>query len=168
MKKVALGLIALGFTFQIYAQDRPVVKLPEVTLVNTNYKYLSSVDSEVVAIPVEQLETKIATFNIKELDIYEDEYDYYDVYFIIPEGKILASYDKEGNILRTIEKFKNTHLPAAVAKAILKRFPNWNFSENIYVVNYKKSKGATKHYKLTLENGDKRIKVKLDALGNFL
>ena len=78
MKKLIIGLFLLGLTTQIYAQDP--IKLPEVTIVH-NYKYLSSVDSEDLAIPVEKLELKVSDFNVKELDVYSDENELYDVYF---------------------------------------------------------------------------------------
>lgn len=167
MKKLMLSLLVLGLTTQIYAQDPTL--FPAVHIVH-NYKYLSSVDSNDTAIPVEQLQLKISDFNVKELDIYADEHDLYDVYFMIPEGKILASYDKDSNLLRTIERYKDIHLPIPVLKVIKKRFPNWSVTKNIYLVNYHNS-GETgkirKLYKITLQNGDKRIKVKIDDLGDF-
>ena len=123
---------------------------------------------EAEAIPVEQLQMKVSDFNVKELDIYSDEYDLYDVYFIIPEGKVLASYDKENNLLRTVERYKNINLPLPVMESITKRFPNWSVSKNIYLVNYHESGNMRKLYKLTLENGDQRIKVKADDRGIFL
>ena len=167
MKNIFLGLLFLGFTTQIYAQD-PVVTLDEVTLVNTNYKYLSSTDAEDIPIPVDKLEVKVATFDIKTLDIYTDEYDFYDVYFIIPEGKILATYDKEGKILRTAEKFKKLNLPSPVIISVLNRFPNWDIAKDTYLVKYLETGKTKKIYKLTLKNGEKRIKVKTDDQGNFL
>lgn len=168
MKQLIIGLFIFGLTIQLYAQDPATIKLEEVVLVNTNYKYLSSTDAEDLAIPVDELQVKAANFDVKTLDIYADEYDYYDVYFVIPEGKILATYDNEGNILRTAEKYKNIDLPKPILLAVVKRFPNWSISNDVYLVHYHEKEGSKKKYKLTLENGKKRIKVKLDAEGNFL
>lgn len=169
MKKIIIGLFVLGLTTQLYAQDPQTITLDEVILVNTNYKYLGATDAEDMPVPVDDLQIKAASFDVKALDIYADEYDYYDVYFIIPRGKILATYDNEGNIIRTAEKFKNLDLPVPVVKSVLKRFPNWNITKNIYLVKYHDSKiTAKKVYKLTLKNGDKRIKVKVDDTGKFM
>ena len=168
MKKVIFGLFIFGLTMQLYAQEPTITELEEVVLVNTNYKYINGTDAEDLAIPVEELELKAANFDIKTLDVYTDEYDFYDVYFIIPEGKILATYDNDGNILRTAEKFKDIDLPISVVKAVFKRFPKWDITKDVYLVNYKEGKIAKKKYKLTLINGDKRIKVKVDAEGHFL
>ena len=59
----------------------------------------------------EELEEKVAMFDLRSSEYYNDEYDTYYVSFYIPDGKILAAYDKEGKLVRTIEKFKNVKLP---------------------------------------------------------
>ncbi|MEW7290377.1 nicotinate-nucleotide adenylyltransferase [Aquimarina sp. 2304DJ70-9] len=167
MKKIILGLLVLGLTMPSFAQD--VEQLAEVWIIATNYKYLSETDAEDEALPVELLQRKVATFDLKSSDIYNDEYDHYEVAFHIPEGKILAAYDKDGKVLRTVERFKDVKLPTNVVKSIAKRFPGWTVTKDLYVVNYHDKKGATKKmYKLRLENGDKLIKVKTDDEGNFL
>lgn len=166
MKKIISGLFIFGLTTQLFAQDP--IQLDEVILVNTNYKYLSSTNAKDLPIEVDRLQVQAGTFDIKTMDIYEDEYDFYDVYFIIPEGKILATYDKEGNILRTAEKYKNLDLPKPILQSIEKRFPNWNVTKDVYLVKYRESEGSKLTYKITLENGNKRIKVKLDEQGKFL
>jgi hypothetical protein len=167
MKKIVIGLFVLGLTSHIYAQD-PVLteQLPEVVVVH-NYKYLNSAKTEEVAIPVEQLQLKVSDFNVKDLDIYSDENELYDVYFIIPEGKVLASYNNDGDLLRTIERYKNIDLPTSIKLSIAERFPNWSISKNLYLVNYFESGTMKKLYKLTLKNGDQRIKVKLNENGVF-
>ncbi|WAC02777.1 nicotinate-nucleotide adenylyltransferase [Lacinutrix neustonica] len=167
MKKIIIGLFVFGLTSQLFAQD-PVEQLEEVVLVNTNYKYLRSTDADDLPIEVDQLQIKAANFDIKTLDIYQDEYDLYDVYFIIPDGRITATYDNDGNILRTAEKYKDLELPQPVLFSVAKRFPNWAITKDVYLVNYKESEKSKKMYKITLQNGEKRIKVKLDDKGNFL
>jgi hypothetical protein len=169
MKNFILGLLILGLTSPIMAQVIKTEELSEVVLYATNYKYLNSVASEEpAAIPVEMLERKVAAFNLEDSDYYQDDYDFYQIRFFIPDGKILAAYDKDGKILRTIEKFKNVKLPESVSNAVLDRFPGWTVSEDTYLVNYHQTKGVEKSYKLTLVNGDKKIRVKLDDKGNFL
>lgn len=164
MRTLIIGLILLGLTTQIYAQEQET--FTAVYIVH-NYMYLTDVNSTETAIPVEELHIKVSDFNVKELDIYTDEYEYYNVHFIIPEGKILASYDKDSNLLRTIERYKNVNLPLSVLDAVAKRFPNWAISKNIYLVNYHNTGNLRKLYKLTLENNDKRINVKINEDGIF-
>ena len=168
MKKLILVLFVLGLTGQVFSQITKVEELSEVVVTAVNYKYLNAIDSEEAAIPVKLLERKAAAYNIQESDVYDDEYDYYTVSFFIPDGKIVAAYDAEGKVLRTIEKFKNIKLPLAVSQAVLERFPNWEIISDVYLVHYTDQKGANKVYKLTLKNGDKRMKVKLDETGTYL
>ena len=167
MKKIIIGLLVIGFAIQSFAQIK-TEKLSEVVIAATNYKYLNKVGLENASVSVALLEQKVASFDLKNSEFYSDDYDTYSVDFFIPYGHILAAYDRDGNIIRTIEKFKDITLPRAVIASVSKQYPNWVFKKDVYLVTYHDEKGVTKKYKITLENGDKRIKVKTDAEGNFL
>ena len=166
MKKLLFYLLLLGFSIHIYGQTEE--KLREVVIRATNYKYLNKVDLASAAIPVALLQEKAAAFNVKDSEYYSDFYDTYEVTFYIPDGYILAAYDKNGEILRTVEKYKDITLPMDVVKAIAKKYPNWAFKKDVYLVSYHEDKGVNKKYKITLENGDKKIKVTTDEKGNFI
>jgi len=167
MKKIIIGLLVIGFAIQSFAQIK-TEKLSEVVIAATNYKYLNKVGLENASVSVALLEQKVASFDLKNSEFYSDDYDTYSVDFFIPDGHILAAYDRDGNIIRTIEKFKDITLPRAVIASVSKQYPNWVFKKDVYLVTYHDEKGVTKKYKITLENGDKRIKVKTDGEGNFL
>ena len=169
MKKFLLGLLVLGLTSPFYAQVLDDQMLPEVEVRAMNYKYLNSIDNAEAPVPVRLLEQKVANHHLKNSDIYQDEYDTYHVSFFIPEGRIVAVYDKDGKIVRTIEKFVNIKPPKDVTKSVAKRFPGWQIYKDTYVVSYHEKKGLTKkQYKLILENGTERIKVKTDEKGKFI
>jgi hypothetical protein len=70
--------------------------------------------------------------------------------------------------LRTAEKYEEVDLPIPVLKSVTMRFPNWSITKNIYRVFYHDTDGVKKRYKLTLENGDQRMKIKIDDTGIFL
>ena len=168
MKNLIIALFIIGLTTQVFAQDPKTEKLSEVIVVAVNYKYLSQIGSQESAVPVNLLQRKAATYNIREADFYDDEYDFYTVSFFIPEGKIVAAYDKDGKIIRTIEKYENIALPLEVATSVANRFPKWKISKDVYLVKYNDNNGANRTYKLILKNGDERLKIKIDADGNFL
>lgn len=168
MKKLLFGLLAMGLVFPLQAQIIKTEKLSEVVVYATNYKYLNNIDTEEEAsIPVEMLRRKVASFDVKGSEFYQDDYDTYNINFYIPEGKILAAYDKDGKIIRTVERFENINIPNTVKMAVLDRFPGWTITKDAYLVTYHDTKGVTKKYKLKLENGDKVLRVKLDADGVF-
>ncbi len=168
MKKFILGLIVLGLTSQAFAQITEVEQLSEVVVTAVNYKYLNAIDNSEAAIPVQMLERKAAAYDVQAQDFYTDDYEFYTVSFFIPDGKIVAVYDPDGKIMRTIEKFKDIKLPTAVNNALAERFPNWELVSDVYRVSYSDTKGATKTYKLKLQNGDKTMKVKMSDKGEFL
>ena len=164
MKKLVLGLLIFGLTTQLYSQ---VIELSEVEI-SVNYKYLDAVDSDITAKPVKLLEENALNFETNKDDLYDDEYDNYKVSFHIPDGKVVAAYDKDGKILRTIEKYKNVRLPLEVLQAVATRFPNWAVVENVYLVNYHCDKGVKKQYKIKIKNEDKVVNIKTDEKGNFI
>ena len=168
MKKLLIGLLALGLTTQFYAQVIEDGMLPEVLVRATNYKYLNAVDNTEAAVPVQLLEKMVAQFDIKSSEFYEDGSDFYRVYFYIPEGKIVAAYDRDGKILYTIERFKNVALPNSVTDAIGEKFPGWKISKDIYRVSYTQDEGALRRYKVVLDNGVEKVRVKIDENGTFL
>lgn len=167
MRKLVTGLFILGLTAPLFAQVIQAEQLEEVVLTAVNYKYVTEMGVTNEALPVQTLRRKAANFDIKNSDLYQDDYDMYHVSFYIPDGKMVAAYDKEGKILRTIEKFKNVALPVAVRDAVADRFPGWTLTEDQYKVTYHDQKGVTKKFKIRLENGDKILRVKLDGEGNF-
>jgi hypothetical protein len=170
MKKILFGLVILGLTIQTYGQIK-TEELSEIVISATNYKYLNKTGLENASMPVALLEQKVAGFNVKDADFYIDEYSTYEVSFYIPDGYILASYDGQGNILRTAERFKDVTLPKAVIESVARTYPGWTFAKDIYLVSYHDTDNGgeiTKKYKIVLKNGNDRNKVTCDEKGNFL
>ena len=128
MKKSILSLIIFCLTFGMYSQ---ITQLPEVVITAVNYKYLNAVENEDTDLSVQMLQEQVAMYDLKNSDLYGDEYDTYTVSFYIPDGKILAAYDKNGEIIRTIERFQNVKLPKDVRNAVYKRFPNWSLEKDV-------------------------------------
>jgi hypothetical protein len=168
MKKFILSLLVIGLASLAYSQDAKLEELSEVVVEAVNYKYLNLSDNKEAAVPVKMLERKAAAYDVTTKDYYQDNYDYYTVSFMIPEGKLVAVYDPDGKILRTIEKYNDIPLPDAVRRAVQDRYPNWEIAKDIYRIRYEDNRGAIKNFKLKLENGDKTIRVMMSEDGEFL
>ncbi len=165
MKKLLLGLFIFGLTTQINAQT---IELPEVEL-SVNYKYLNANNSEEIAVPVKKLVNEVLAFSDDNNDVYIDDNGEYSVSFYIPEGQIIAAFNKEGKILRTFEKYNNIRLPLEVLQMIANRYPNYAIAGNSYLVSFHCEKGVTKKlYKIRLENVDEVLNIKTDEKGIFL
>jgi hypothetical protein len=159
------GLFIFGMIVEAFSQE----VLPEITVTESRYKYLNSVNPEEAAQPVNMLEHYAAAYDLKGAEFYEDEYDNYVVSFFIPNGKILALYAKDGTLLHTAERYDNAGLPANILKAIAKKYPKWGVSQDVYLVTYHQKDGSTsKIYKLVLQDGNKKIRVKVNDHAEFL
>lgn len=165
MKRIIFGLLIVGLTSQMYAQE---IALAEVEVV-ANYKYIQATNVEKIALPVKNLEAKVLEFKDDKGVLENEDGVSYNVYFNNSDGKIIVSYDTTGKILKTTEHYKNVRLPLEVLRAIVSRFPNWTIVEDTYHVNYHCDKGITeKHYKIQLANADKTVDIKTDDKGNFM
>lgn len=161
---IAFGLIT-GMSSKLIAQET----LPPVTVTSMNYKYLKSVSDPNAAKNINLLERKAATYNVKESEYYDDDYEQYYISFYLPKGQVLATYDKEGKIIRTAERFSNVVLPSAVRTALRDAYPEWTIAKDVYLVNYHAgSNHISKVYKIVLENEDRRKRVKTDEKGVFI
>lgn len=169
MRKFIIGLFVIGLTSQVFAQEiSKTEKLSEVVVTAVNYKYLNTLDNKEVAVPVQMLERKVASYNVQDSNFYQDDFGLYHIAFYIPDGRIVAAYDEDGKVLRTIERFEDVKLPSAVRNSVAERFPNWIIVNDVYRVTYNQKKGAQKSYKIKIKNGDKTMRVKIDATGEFL
>lgn len=165
-KFLLTGLCLAGLAAPAFSQQT----LPEAFVVAANYKYLKNVAGQQVAAPAQRLQRMAASYDIKNSEFYEEDYDTYFISFMIPDGEILAAYDQNGKLLRTAEKYKNVQLPKEVTNAVVERFPNWGITKDVYLVNYYDNGdggNATKKYKLVLQNGTKRIRVEVNERGEF-
>ncbi len=168
MKRLILALTLMGMMAPLSAQEVQTEELTEVVVSPMNYKYLDRVGNKDAAIPVRLLEQEAASYDVLSEGYFMDEYNYYTVSFFIPEGKLVAVYDEEGTIIRTIERFKNVNVPKAVKKSLKTRYPNWEVIKDVYLVTYNEKLGTKKTYKFKLRNGDKVIRVKMDEQGDPL
>ena len=170
MKNFLFSLFIIGSTISSFAQE---IATLDVRIAPSFYKYIEkdqNDDPEVnPAEPVKLFQQRSSIFTLENSKYYDDEYEYYFLSFYIPEGKILASFDSEDNILRSVEKLKNTEIPPIIANAIVQRYPGWVVSDNIYLVNHHDNEEIIKkEYKILLEKGHLRRRVYTNENGDFI
>lgn len=166
MKKLIFIYLIFVFPISAIAQG---VTLPAVEVPAKNYKYLDAIQNTPVSKSVEVLERYARAYDLKNSEYYEDEYEKYFISLYIPTGKSLAVYDKDGNIIRTVEKYQNTALPYAIAQSVNRNFPGWKMTKNVFLVHYHNEMGVMrKEYKIVLEKGNQGMRIKLDDQGVIL
>jgi len=194
MKKLFLFLIVFGLTIQTFAQvhteeliaqvytdelfaqvyteaiddEVHAEGIDEVEISNINYDYFNDVGDNQAAQLIKLLEKKVAKFDLKNANFYEDEGQEYTVFFFIPQGKISVVYDREGEILRASEKFEDIKLPLPVLHTVVDKYPGWRISDDVYLVTYSRNKSTTKMYKLLLEKDGNKKRVKTDENGKYI
>jgi len=163
MKYFALLIIALACG-TLTAQE----ELEEVVVKAANYRYLNAVDNTEVPAPVRNLQEEVATYDTSKKDLYIDEDLTYNAAFEIPEGKILVAYDEKGNILKTVERFKNIRLPRSVRNALAQEYAGWSIVKDLYLINYSQELGAKKVYDIKLKNANDVVRIKMNENGKLI
>ncbi len=144
------------------------IMLSEVVIRGTNYQYLNATNYTEAIVPVYILEREAARFSVAGRDIFVDEYGTFSVAFHIPEGKVVAVYNEDGKILKTIERYVNPNLPSPVVYALHEQFPDWEIVHDVYHVQYAEDYGAEKFFMVNLKKDGKFMKVKVDKVGTFM
>ncbi|MFS4481613.1 hypothetical protein ACKGJY_01230 [Hyunsoonleella sp. 2307UL5-6] len=102
-------------------------------------------------------------------DLYDSEDDIYKVTFEINGGTIIASFNKDGKIVKTFEKYNNIKLPQLVMQAISKKYPNCSILEDVYVVKYHCDDDLlNQEYRVKIKSKDTVITVNTDTKGTFI
>ena len=141
MKNLFLFLLVCSLTTPIFSQ---IIVLDTIVIHPIKYKYLFEVVDNDIDENVKNLQRTLAKFDVTKEEYYSDEYDGYEVSLRIPIGYAIAAYDKEGVLIRTIERYKDVKLPSVVRQALVERFPNWVVDKDIYKVIYSEPKWESK------------------------
>ncbi len=166
MKNIFLILMLAGLISPLMAQDP--IELSEVLLRGKNYQYLDAVDHSEAPMTVQFLQKEAASFRAEGGEMFEDIYDTYTVSFFIPDGKIVAMYDVDGRIVKTVERYKNAQLPKDVRMAVKNKYPEWEIVKDVYHVNFLEGRDANKYFILKLKKGNETMRLKLDDEGNYM
>ena len=165
MKKLIFGLVIFGFTTQMYSQT---IELKEVEVV-ANYNYIEATNTGMEALPVQKIQAVVKDHKAQNVELDSNGDIAYSISFYNGDGKVLADYNTEGEIVRTTEKYKNVRLPLEVLQAISKNYPNWTILEDTYYVSYQHDKGVTKKvYKIKIMNDNKVLNIKTNHSGDFI
>jgi len=168
MKNYLIGLFVLGFTSLGFSQTTKEIVLSDIDVTPINLTYLNEVQDKNTPLRAKKLENKAARFDITELPIFNKAFEAYEVAFHQTKGKIIATYDSNGRILSSFEKFDNITLPANVRDALLTAYPGWAIHKDMYLVSYYHNKEVKKTYKVQIRKDNLRRNLKMDIEGNFM
>ncbi|MBA6155682.1 hypothetical protein H3Z83_03980 [Tenacibaculum sp. S7007] len=175
MKKLVIGFLFLGLTSLTHSQvenGTPNITLEAVTIKPLNLSYLKNVQDKNTPEVAVALENEAARYDITEDPIFDREFEAYEVVFKAKTeggstGLITATYDSEGKILKSVEKYKNILLPKTVREAIWEKYPNWVIHKDVYLVSYKNNKDARKLFRVQIRKDGNKKNLKLGYNGNI-
>ena len=165
MKKLVLTLVVSGM-FQIVFPQGDYDKTSEVKLpVVSNLTYLSKVYLTESPNVVRALQLKAASFTLSEAKGYrKSETGEFVVVHKASNGDITVSYDKNGEIMTTWERFENVSLPKPIRELIAKKHGDWKIVENKYSGSFSNGDMQTSLYKVKLVNRNRSKNLKINAL----
>ena len=165
MKKLVLTLVVSGMFQMVFPQGdydkTSEAKLPVVS----NLTYLSKAYLTESPNVVRALQLKAANFTLSEANGYQkSESRAFVVVHKASNGDIRVSYDKNGEIMATWERFENVALPKHVRELIAKKYGSWKIVENKYRGSFNNGNMQTSMYKVKLVNGNRSKSIKINAL----
>jgi hypothetical protein len=171
MKKLVFGAILIGFASLGYSQNsdcgKNTIHLTGVEVSPVDHNYLNNVDGGAVSVMVMDLQKQASMYNIKESKVYDfnsDKGKTYVVSFKGDNGRILATYNQSGKIIRASENYNDLILPPAVRNAAFKEYPDWTLYGTNYSVNFD-GKNAKKKYQLRMKKNDEKENLKFNTDG---
>lgn len=171
MKNLVFGLFVIGLTSLGFSQntksENKEVQLESVVISNINLNYLEKVQNIASPVQVIPLEHEASVFNVKGLAEFDGRKESFKVVFKNSKGYIIADFDSNGKILKTSERYKDIALPKNLIKAVLRQYPESNFLDVAYSVDYDIQKTVERIYKIQIMNEGKKRKLKISPDGNF-
>jgi len=166
MRTLSISLVAalfcsISFSQNLYRAPN-TVDLKMITVRPLNITYVHTVVDERMPEVVTKLENKAARYNITENPVFDGNFEAYEVIFSQNNGTIIATYDQNGKILQTSERFKNITLPAFIRNKIHAENPGWTIHSDLYMVSYYCNKGVKKICKIQLRKDGQRKNLKIE------
>lgn len=165
MKKVLISLFVVSFIGLSYSQENNETKevvLESVTVIPINKTYLDRVQDATMSIHIKDLENRVAQCDITNSRNYDGSDRPFEAIFKSSKGYIFATFDKDGKVLTTSEKFKNVKLPEPIRNAIFEDYPDWILLSDTYTVHYKGENDVKKTYKVKIGKGNLKKTFRID------
>jgi len=171
MKTLFISLLLIAVTSFGNAQEIELDEA-EVRLETNKSKFVKSGDGFTYAVTEKhsgEFEKDPIAFMRSNLDITamldelaEENFVTYQVTFRSSKGYLAAEFDKNGQLQRTSQKFKNIALPSALRSELYSSNKGWTMVSNKYVASGKGEFLDKEIYKIRLENANQKRTVKLD------
>lgn len=166
MRTPIISVVTVLFCSITFSQNMyrapSTVDLKLITVRPLNISYVQSVVDERMPEVVTKMENKAARYNITENPIYDGNFEAYEVIFSQNNGTIIATYDQNGKIIQSSERFKNITLPSFIRNKIHAEHPGWIIHSDLYLVSYYGNMEVKKVCKIQLRKDGQRRNLKIE------
>jgi len=123
----------------------------DVTATLANVNYYKDMNAKNTPLVVRQLKEKVLRYNIQNSIVFDNSEDAsYRVVFKNNQVKLVVNYNNNGEILNSVERYKNVVIPIELRIAISKEYPGWAFQNNTSFITYNLDSGFNKSYKIQI------------------
>jgi hypothetical protein len=140
----------------------------EYSDLDENIEYLDEVQGPSTPNAIRKYQVMASLYDVTQSYIFDGRNDPFQIVFKTDKGTIVTTYDWQGEVLTSEEKFKDVALPSELARKALKDRKDWTIIRTNYYVSYTQGRDATKIYTVQITDGKKRKKISLDADGTVL
>ncbi len=169
MKKVFLFVLMLGTVLQGYSQivlrEAKVVYVPEKMKVDPIKNSLTLEVNEKFAGEFQEDALEFLRKNFDPVKLAADnrdkKFDRYEVTFKSDKGLLMASFDRDGNLISSFQKFKGVGLPPEVRSDLYARYGKTELLKTKYIATSKSWNLDGEFYRLKIRsaNGVDRLKM---------
>ncbi|PCE66112.1 hypothetical protein [Sediminicola luteus] len=176
--KMFLGLvIALGYCHFCQAQETFAytsvenVKPSTTEVVVKNQSYLTAVRGSMLPLSIRKFRRTVADFDIRTHEVWEDsekpkegvQVPHLTYSVLLEEGghKVMATYDNQGNVVKSAERYKGVNIPKSLRKQLATEYPGWAFTSSQCEIDYIQGKGNMIRFKIGMEKDGKQKQKRL-------
>ena len=172
MKYALIALFLFGSLVFTYAQNVD----PDTSSVDNNpnnqkqesSSYLRQIQTPLTPKSVSEYQVMAVNYDLGQTYLFDGRDDLFLLAFITQKGQILASYNRIGEVVKTVERFRDIALPSPIVRMGMKNHSGWRVIGTNYYVFYMKDKRPKVIYTLRIADGEKRKKIMMDRDGIIL
>lgn len=130
--------------------------------------YLRKVQTPLTPNAVTEYQVMAVHYDVVKSDLFDGRDALFLVVFRTQKGAIEASYDWRGEVVESIERFRNLALPRKILLSGMKSHSGWRVIGTNYYVYYVKDRITRIIYTIQIADGRKKKKIFLNEEGTLL
>ena len=130
--------------------------------------YLRRIQTPLTPKTVRDYQIMAVEYDVAQSDLFDGRDALFLVVFRTQKGTIEAFYDRRGEMVESIERFRNLALPIEIMRTGLKDYAGWRVIGTNYYVYYVKDRRMRIIYTIQVSDGNKKKKIHLDGEGTLL